>query len=88
MHHPHTATAAAASGFDDHGVAHHLGNATNMSGIVWQFTFRAGHARHTCFDHGLFGRYFVSHDANRFRSRADELESALFNALGKVCVFT
>ena len=87
MHNTHTATAAAASGFDDDGIADHLGNATDLRGVIWQFTFRTGYTRHACVDHRLLGRHLVAHDADGLGSRADKLEAALFYPLRKISVF-
>ena len=88
MHHTHAATTTTASGFDDDGITHHFGNAANLCRVIWQFAFRTRYTRHTCFDHGLLSGHLVTHDADGLRSGADELEATLFNALGKVSVFT
>ena len=86
MHHAHAASTAAASGLDDDRVANLLGNALDESRISRQRAFRAGNAWHAGFEHGLLGRHLVAHQPNRLGRRADELEAAFFNALGKVGV--
>ena len=88
VHHPHTSAAAAARRLDDDGVANAFGRSPNDDRIVRQLALGARYTGHTRFDHGLFGRNFVAHDANGFRRGANELKAAFFNALGKVCVFT
>ncbi len=87
VHHAHAASTTTASGFDDDGVTHALGDPANLRGVVGQLAFRAGHARHTGFDHGLLGRHFVAHDADGISGGPNKLEAAFFNPLGKVSVF-
>ena len=87
MHHTHTATATTTRSFDDDGIADHLGNATDLRGVIWQFAFRTRHTRHACFDHRLLGRHLVAHDADGLGSGADKLKAALFYPLRKISVF-
>ena len=87
VHHPHAATAAAAGGLDDDRVTNRPRSALDHHRVVGQGAFRAWHARHARLDHGLLGRDLVAHDADGLGGRADELEAAFFNPLGKVGVF-
>ena len=88
MHHSHPSAAATARRFDDDGIADAFGRSPNDNGVVRQLALGARDARHARFDHGLLGRDLVAHNANRFRRRTNELETAFFDPLGKVCVFT
>ncbi len=86
VHDTHAAPAAAAGRLDDDRVADGFGRALDDDGIVRQSPFGAGHARHTGLDHGLFGGHLVTHDADRLRRGADELEAASLHPFGKVGV--
>ena len=87
VHHPHTAPAAAASGFDDDRVTHALGNTAQLHRVVREFALGSGYAGHSGPDHGLLGRHLVAHDADGCGCGANELEAALLHALRKVRVF-
>ena len=87
VHYTHAAPAAAARRFDDHRVAHRLGNALDLYRVFRQFPFRSRHAGHARTDHGLLGRHLIAHDADGLRGWPDELEAAFLNALGKIGVF-
>ena len=87
MHHAHAASAAAACGLDDDGVAHGFGNAPDLRRVVGQLALRTRHAGDAGADHGLLGRDLVAHEPDRLGRGADELEAAFLHAFGKVGVF-
>ena len=88
FHHAHTAPAAAAGSFDDHGIAHAIGGLQDFVGVVGKRAVRTGHTGHAGFEHGFFGRHFVAHQADGFGTRADEDEAGFFHLLGKAVVFS
>ena len=83
----HTATAAAAGGFDNDGITDFIGDFEDFFAVVWQCAFRAGNTRHAGFDHGVFGGYFVAHQTDGVGFRADEDKAGLFDLFGKIGVF-
>ena len=87
VHNAHAASAATARRLDDHRITNGFGDAADLRRILGQFPFRTRHAGHARPDHCLLGRHFVAHDADRLGCGANELEAALFNALGKSRVF-
>ena len=87
VHHAHATATTATGGLDDDRIADGLGDAADLHRVVGQLAFRAGHAGHAGTDHGLLGRHLVTHDADGLGCGADELETALFHALGEVGVF-
>ena len=86
-HDAHATTAAAASGFDDDGIADALGGGADFVRICRQRAVGAGNAGDARGFHGFDGFDFVAHHADGFGARADEGEAGLFDALGEVGVF-
>ena len=86
VYHAHAATAAAARRLDDDGVANLFGNTLDEGRVGGQRALGTGHAGHTCLQHRLLGRDLVAQQANRLWRRANELETAFFDPLGKIGV--
>ena len=84
VHHAHAATATATGGFDDDWVTDEARSLDDLSWIVRQCAFDAGHTGHAGFFHGALGGDFVAHQANRLGTRADEDEAGLLYAFGEV----
>ncbi|OIQ77151.1 hypothetical protein GALL_411650 [mine drainage metagenome] len=87
MHHAHAASAAAARGLDDDGIADGAGDAGDFARVFGQFALGAGHAGHAGTDHGLLGADLVAHQTDGLGPRADEGEAGLFDPFGEVGVF-
>ena len=85
-HYAHTATAAAAGGFDNHRITNAFSNGTVFIHIVAQRAVRTRYARDARFFHRRDCGYFVAHQANGFCFRANEDKAGAFNLLGKVGV--
>jgi len=83
----HASAAASTGRFHDDGVTDLSRDLERLLRGIWQRTVRAGDARHSGFLHDLFCVYFVAHQADGLRLRADENEAALVHAFGKVRVF-
>ena len=58
----------------------------DLHGIVRQFAVGTRNTGHARLDHGLLGRHLVTHGADVFWRRPDELETTLFDPLGKIGV--
>ena len=86
VRHPHPASAAAAGGLDDHGVADFPGDFQRFL-LVLDGTVAAGHHGHTRLAHRLAGRDLVSHRADGRAGRADEFDVAVLTNLGEMRVF-
>ena len=86
VYHAHAATTAAASGLDDHRVAHFTGDAQCFFLVFRQRAVGAGNHRYAGFDHGFLGRYLVAHQANGVGFRADEGETGVLHLFGEVGV--
>ena len=87
MHHAHAASAAAAGRLDDDRVADAARDLDDLGGVIRQRAVHAGHAGHAGLLHRVLGGDLVAHQADGLGARADEHETALFHALGKVGVF-
>ena len=87
MHDPHAAPAAAAGGLDDHRVLDGPGDLDDFLRVVGQRTFGARDDRDAGLGHRNLGVDLVAHQPDRFGSRPDKDEAALFHFLGKVGVF-
>ena len=86
MHHAHAATTAAASGFDDHWIAHFAGDAQGFLLVFWQWAVGARHGRYAGLFHRVFGRDFIAHQANHVGGWADKGKPGALNLLGKIGV--
>ena len=86
VHHAHAAPAAAARRLDDHRIADRARNLHDFLRIVGQRAFRTRHARHAGLDHRLLGGDLVAHHADGFRTRPDEREARLLDALREIRV--
>src|SRR5699024_1470969 len=76
------------NGFDEDGIADALADAQNLLRVVErQFTVRTGNAGYARASHFGDGRSLVTHQSNGFRARADEGETALLHAFGKIGIF-
>ena len=86
-HDAHTATAAAAGGFDNHRVA----NAFCMSAvnvhIFAQRAVRTRYGRNAGFLHRGDSRHFIAHQADGVSFRTDKDKAGTLNLLSEVCVF-
>lgn len=82
----HTATAAAAGGFDDHRVADAFGMGAVSVHVVAQRAIRTWNGRNASFLHGGDGGHFVAHQADSVGFRADEDETGALNLLSKISV--
>ena len=87
VYHAHAATTAAASGLDDHRVAHFTGDAQRFFLVFRQRAVGAGNHRHAGFDHGFLGRYLVAHQADHARGRANEGKTGVLHLFGEIGVF-
>ena len=85
-HYAHTATAAAAGGFDDDRVADAFRMCAVSVHVVAQRAVRAWNGRYASFLHRGDRRHFVAHQADSVGFRADEDKAGTFNLLGKVGV--
>ena len=83
----HTASAAATRGFNDDGVADRAGNLDDFRRVIRQGAAGTGDAGNAGVDHGLFGRYLIAHQADRFGTRADKDETAGLHAFSEIGVF-
>ena len=79
----HAASAAAARGLDDHGIADLAREIMDLVGIVGQSRIRSGHARYAGRAHRAFGRDLVPHHADARSAWADEDDAGLRDALGE-----
>ncbi len=84
VHHAHAATTAAASGLDDHRVAHFTGDAQGFLLVFRQRAVGAGNHRYARFDHGVLGGHLVAHQADGVGFGADEGEARLFDLFGEI----
>ena len=85
-HNAHTATAAAARGFDDYRVADTFGMRSVSVHVVAQRAIRAWYGRDAGFFHRGDRRHFIAHQADSVGFRADEDKARTFNLLSKVGV--
>ena len=88
LDHAHTATATTTGGFDNHRETNLVGDFQDFFVVVRQRTFRTGYAGYAGGNHGMFGRNFVTHQADGFGAWADEDETGFFNLIGKTVVFS
>ena len=85
--HAHTASAAAARCFDNHGITDFVGGFEDFGGVVGQCAVRTGNAGHARLNHGVFGGNFVAHQADGLSARADKGKAGLLDLLGEIGVF-
>jgi hypothetical protein len=87
MHHAHAASAAAARRLDDHRVADGTADLDDFLRIVGQGALRTGYTGHAGGLHGVLGADLVAHQADGFRTRADEGEAGFLDPLAEIGVF-
>jgi len=87
MHHAHAATAATAGGLDDDRITDVLGLTLPLVLIFAERALGTRHARHAGGLHGVLGGDLVAHQADGFRTRADEHETGVFHPFGEIGVF-
>src|ERR1700761_4462644 len=80
----HAATAAAAGGLDDHGVADLACDADVFVHVVAERAARTGNARYAGCLHGADRFDLVAHQANHVGGRANEDETGFLDLLGKI----
>lgn len=86
-HDAHTATAAAAGGFDNHRVANAFGMGAVNVHIFTQRAVRARYGWNARFLHCGNGRDFVAHQADSVCFRTDKDKAGTLNLLSEVSVF-
>ena len=87
LNNAHALAATASAGFDEHGVTHAV-SFTLQQGRVLVNAVVAGHQRHACFFHQLFGRRFEAHRLNGRCGRTNEHQARRGTGVGEVCVLT
>ena len=86
MHHAHPLAATAGRGLDEHRIADVRRQPQGFLFIGADRPVGAGHAGYAGLFHGTDRGNLVAHQADGFRARSDENESALFYPLGKIGV--